>query len=743
MSYQVLARKWRPQNFHQLVGQQHVKQALVNALDQNRLHHAYLFTGTRGVGKTTIARIFAKSLNCESGITSQPCGSCNACVDIEQGRFIDLIEIDAASRTKVEDTREILDNVQYAPTRGRYKVYLIDEVHMLSKHSFNALLKTLEEPPEHVKFLLATTDPQKLPVTILSRCLQFNLAALSENEIETQLTHILQQEQLGFEPEALKQLAQSAKGSMRDALSLTDQAIAQTNGNISHQATKQMLGLMDITWAQSLLIAAMASDGDSLLELSAKLGLQNGNYGAVLDDLIKLCHLILVSKLVPSAAQLSDQYADFISELANEADTREIQVYYQLLLNGKKDLMLAPTEQLGFEMVMLKLLAFEPAQMQTQAPAQQKQSAQTQPQAQQATPSARVSLKEQLKKQKEALDNKQVTQPQPEPVQSVVEKPAPLATATEVTAPQVQTAPVQSQEQHSQEQPSQEQLEQQVNQQMDDVLAQAEQLTSQSPAPEMFEQQQQQQQMPEQVVNEQPPVEESPQPSFEQNFNNEAEAIAKILARRNVSGSGSLIQPDGSETSIKKTEPQQRGEHFAKPKQSPLEKYRGETQHVAPELIEQLTPEPKQEEAPAPEPQVIEGFESPISQERFAHQQDDWANKIETMGLGGRVRQFALHSIYQQNGAEVSLLVDSEQRHLDSPMLREQLQQALSNLLNTHVELIINFNDMVEQTPFRIQQKIDAFRHQQAVHTIKNDPIITQLMTHFDAELDEGTIKAL
>ena len=207
MSYQVLARKWRPQ------------QALVNALDQKRLHHAYLFTGTRGVGKTTIARIFAKSLNCELGITSQPCGSCNACVDIEQGRFIDLIEIDAASRTKVEDTREILDNVQYAPTRGRYKVYLIDEVHMLSKHSFNALLKTLEEPPEHVKFLLATTDPQKLPVTILSRCLQFNLAALSEHEIDTQLTHILNQEQLAFEPEALKQLAQSAKGSMREALS--------------------------------------------------------------------------------------------------------------------------------------------------------------------------------------------------------------------------------------------------------------------------------------------------------------------------------------------------------------------------------------------------------------------------------------------------------------------------------------------------------------------------------------------
>ena len=345
MSYQVLARKWRPQNFHQLVGQLHVKQALVNALDQDRLHHAYLFTGTRGVGKTTIARIFAKSLNCELGITSQPCGQCASCVDIEQGRFIDLIEIDAASRTKVEDTREILDIVQYAPSRGRYKVYLIDEVHMLSKHSFNALLKTLEEPPEHVKFLLATTDPQKLPITILSRCLQFNLSALSENEIEQQLSHILQKEQLNYEQPALKQLAQSAKGSMRDALSLTDQAIAQTKGEITELAVKEMLGLMDILWAQNLLTAVMAKDGDSLLELSANLGLQNGNYGAVLDDLIKLCHLVLMSQLVPNAAQLSEQYVDFIRVLAEQAETREIQVYYQLLLNGKKDLLLAPTEQ--------------------------------------------------------------------------------------------------------------------------------------------------------------------------------------------------------------------------------------------------------------------------------------------------------------------------------------------------------------------------------------------------------------
>ncbi len=390
MSYQVLARKWRPQTFHELVGQSHVKQALVNALTQNRLHHAYLFTGTRGVGKTTIARIFAKSLNCDKGISAEPCGQCSSCTDIEAGRYIDLLEIDAASRTKVEDTREILDNVQYAPTRGRYKVYLIDEVHMLSKHSFNALLKTLEEPPEHVKFLLATTDPQKLPVTILSRCLQFNLNALSQSEIHDQLAHVLNQEQLSFDDKSLSILAKAADGSMRDALSLTDQAIAQTNGNINHQAVQTMLGLMDTHYSQTMLAAVLCQDGDALLAEVKAVVSRNPNFVALLDDLIALTHLIQLVQLVPSAAALDETNRDFIEQVAQTTDAQQMQVYYQLLLNGKKDLQWAPDAKLGFEMIMLRLLAFQPTQFaQSQTPTNSQQ---------QVKPSGAGALRDILKK---------------------------------------------------------------------------------------------------------------------------------------------------------------------------------------------------------------------------------------------------------------------------------------------------------------------------------------------------------
>lgn len=362
MSYQVLARKWRPSKFAELVGQQHVKSALVNGLSQQRLHHAYLFTGTRGVGKTTIARIFAKSLNCETGVSAEPCGQCTTCVDVDQGRFVDLIEIDAASRTKVGDTREILDNVQYAPTKGRYKVYLIDEVHMLSRHSFNALLKTLEEPPEHVKFLLATTDPQKLPVTILSRCLQFNLQALTQQQIAEQLTHILQSEQITFASEAVELLAKYAKGSMRDGLSLTDQAIAQSGQNIQLDAVQQMLGTVDVSWSQNILGAILKSDADKLVAELQRLALQNPDLEKVLDDLLTVCHQVAMTQVLPSAAKLNDRSAEFIQAVAKQIPAEQIQVYYQLLLQGKKDIRLAPDMLSGFEMVCLRLLAFNPVE---------------------------------------------------------------------------------------------------------------------------------------------------------------------------------------------------------------------------------------------------------------------------------------------------------------------------------------------------------------------------------------------
>ncbi len=361
MSYQVLARKWRPQNFAQLVGQDHVKAALINALTQNRLHHAYLFTGTRGVGKTTIARIFAKSLNCEKGVTATPCGVCSACVEIDKGYFVDLLEIDAASRTKVEDTRDLLDNVQYAPSRGRYKVYLIDEVHMLSKHSFNALLKTLEEPPPHVKFLLATTDPQKLPITVLSRCLQFSLKALSQSQIKQHLAYILGQEHIQAEDEALALLARAAKGSLRDSLSLTDQAIAQTNGQIALGPVREMLGLLEQSWAELLLQDVLNRDLAAMQQHLLQLIAQHSQYQSVLDDMLALLHLAALCQFQLNAAELALTESAFVRAVAKTHSAEMIQLHYQLLLSGKKDLAYAPDQRIGLEMALLRAIAFVPA----------------------------------------------------------------------------------------------------------------------------------------------------------------------------------------------------------------------------------------------------------------------------------------------------------------------------------------------------------------------------------------------
>ena len=360
MSYQVLARKWRPNRFGELVGQEHVVTAISNALDNNRLHHAYLFTGTRGVGKTTIARIFSKSLNCEQGLSAKPCGQCSTCKEIENGNFIDLLEIDAASRTKVEDTRELLDNVQYKPSRGRYKVYLIDEVHMLSKHSFNALLKTLEEPPPHVKFLLATTDPQKLPVTILSRCLQFNLKALSRTQISQQLDFVLGEEGIEFDKEALSQLARAAQGSMRDALSLTDQAIAQGNGVVGLQIVTDMLGLMDKNQVLKLVHAVVQKDSAKVMQQVELMSIQAPDYALVLAEIMSLFHQIALTQFVPDACKLETISARAIFQLAKSVPPEQVQLLYQIALTGKKDLPHAADARTGLEMTLLRMLAFCP-----------------------------------------------------------------------------------------------------------------------------------------------------------------------------------------------------------------------------------------------------------------------------------------------------------------------------------------------------------------------------------------------
>lgn len=361
MSYQVLARKWRPSQFSEVVGQQHVLKPLEHALDKQRLHHAYLFTGTRGVGKTTIARILAKALNCEQGITAVPCGTCSACVEIDQGRFVDLLEIDAASRTKVEDTRELLDNVQYRPTRGRYKVYLIDEVHMLSRHSFNALLKTLEEPPEHVKFLLATTDPQKLPVTILSRCLQFNLKALSNDDITEQLSFVLRQEQVSADADALPLIARSAKGSMRDALSLTDQAIAQGDGSVELSSVRHMLGNVPVADVAALLTCVLNGDAEAVMQRVDGMVSMVPDLSSVLIELQSLLHQLALVQQVPAAANAFED-PEALTSILRRMPAELIQVFYRIVLEGRREQAFAVDARSGLEMTLLRLLSFRPGE---------------------------------------------------------------------------------------------------------------------------------------------------------------------------------------------------------------------------------------------------------------------------------------------------------------------------------------------------------------------------------------------
>ena len=360
MSYQVLARKWRPRNFNEMVGQQHVVRALCNGLESGRLHHAYLFTGTRGVGKTTLARILAKSLNCEGGVTATPCGACSACREIDEGRFIDLLEVDAASRTKVDQTRELLENVPYAPVRGRYKVYLIDEVHMFSAGSFNALLKTLEEPPPHIKFLLATTDPQKMPVTVLSRCLQFNLKRLPPEQIKEQLQHILEQENLSYELSALTLLAHGADGSMRDALSLLDQAIALGGGEVIEQDVRAMLGILPQEQVYNLLSALADQNASHIMEQINTLGELTPDYPKLLQDLLAMLHRVALAQVVPATLDADMDDKNQLVHLAESLTPEDVQLYYQIGLIGQRDLLLAPDLKTGFEMILLRMITFKP-----------------------------------------------------------------------------------------------------------------------------------------------------------------------------------------------------------------------------------------------------------------------------------------------------------------------------------------------------------------------------------------------
>ncbi|WP_290539009.1 DNA polymerase III subunit gamma/tau [Alcanivorax sp.] len=429
MSYQVLARKYRPRTFDELVGQEHVSRALMHALDQDRLHHAYLFTGTRGVGKTTIARILSRCLNCEQGVSARPCGVCPTCVEIGEGRFVDLIEVDAASRTKVEDTRELLDNVQYAPTRGRYKVYLIDEVHMLSAHSFNALLKTLEEPPPHVKFLLATTDPQKLPVTVLSRCLQFSLKALPAEQIAGHLQALLDKEMIRYEAPALLALGKAAQGSMRDALSLTDQAIAFGSEQLSSEAVNAMLGTVDRNHVLTLLVALAEQEPGGVLQALASVSEHCPGELALLDELISQLHQLAVCQAVPGS------HDETITQLAAALSAEQVQLYYDVAVRGRRDLQDAPDSRAALEMLLLRMVLFTPKGV---LPSRGEHAGAKKPEA--ATPSAQAGGKPDLRAllDRPAAAPAPPTPPTSQPAASPVVESVPQGGATSAALAQVE-----------------------------------------------------------------------------------------------------------------------------------------------------------------------------------------------------------------------------------------------------------------------------------------------------------------
>ncbi len=727
MSYQVLARKWRPKNFEELMGQEHVVTVLANALSQKRLHHAYLFTGTRGVGKTTIARIFAKSLNCEIGITDKPCGECDACIDIDQGRFVDLLEIDAASKTKVDDTREILDNVQYAPSRGRFKVYLIDEVHMLSRHSFNALLKTLEEPPEHVKFILATTDPQKLPITVLSRCLQFHLKALTVKQIEDKLSEILSEEQVSHEQGCLTLLAKAARGSMRDSLSLTDQAIAQGQGNISLTNIQQMLGGIDQNWVYQLVIALLKQDSQSLMALSQDIASYAPSYSRLFAELIQLFHQIALMQIVEQHFDLPADLLVLLKKFSKSMSAEDVQLYYQISLNGRKDLPYAFDEQAAFDMTLLRLLAFKPMQ------------------------------KSQLASGTVANDNKQtndvnfdeanfdelnlakntetsassVTTEQPV-VDVILESIAPHVTENKIEAevePLVAAAieaPVVADNEQEAE----------LNRQMLAIEQQATDLKSSEA--NQFRQVPERQVTPLAVT---PAKQESPLAS------NQKQQIIPPLVSNEQAGPLSINSPVGSVLATrnmlrsrkKELEKQAKKPHDAALRQpnkaqssKNSESTSGEPQ-VAP--VESLVM--------APEPEVAFHQDS-IDPAKItkANQVDKWAHMIDSMQLTARIRQLAIHATISEESTDDNLILKLDQatRHLSTEIAHQQLQSSICEFLSRKITVTL---DIVEETvadPYQIQGQINDKRLEYAKHLLKEDTVVIALQDTFQASLNEESI---
>jgi DNA polymerase-3 subunit gamma/tau len=680
MSYQVLARKWRPSQFAEVVGQQHVLKPLEHALDKQRLHHAYLFTGTRGVGKTTIARILAKALNCEEGITATPCGKCSACLEIEQGRFVDLLEIDAASRTKVEDTRELLDNVQYRPTRGRYKVYLIDEVHMLSRHSFNALLKTLEEPPEHVKFLLATTDPQKLPVTILSRCLQFNLKALSNDDITQQLSYVLSQEQVQADSEALPLLARSARGSMRDALSLTDQAIAQGGGSVSIDSVRRMLGNVPVADIAALLESVLEGDAEAVMQRVDSMVSMVPDLSSVLVELQSLLHQLALVQQVPSAANVFEN-SDVLKPLLRRMPAELIQVFYRTVLEGRREQAYAIDARSGLEMTLLRLLCFRPAEKGDYNITEPDSSAVDMPESKLTAPAQEVT-------ETEAGSVAEVT-PQAGP------EPQPEAELSEPMQP--------SYSEH--EEPP----EFNYSEPDDDAG-----FYHNDAPPYHMEEAAKSEPVPEPTADQ--TAEPTPEPAAQS-----SSGVADLLRVRE-----QLAEKKNPDNSNKTLNSQTENS-------SP----------VALTVPAEAEPEAQPEHQPESKDELNEELPELNDDIREAAEVDKWSAMIAGMDISGLARQVLLNSELQKLGDDDWLiLVAEEQKSLLNESTSQAVRESLAGLLGATARVDFKVGVPSQPTPLMVQQHINEYRHQRACEILHGDAGVQDLQQRFQAQIDESSIQA-
>ena len=677
MSYQVLARKWRPRNFAEVVGQQHVLKPLFNALQTGRLHHAWLLTGTRGVGKTTIARILAKSLNCEQGITAEPCGQCGACTAIDQGRFVDLLEIDAASRTKVEDTRELLDNVQYAPTQGRFKVYLIDEVHMLSRHSFNALLKTLEEPPEHVKFLLATTDPQKLPITVLSRCLQFNLKALSRDEIAQHLMQVLGAENISFEEPAIQALARAAQGSMRDALSLTDQAIAQGDHAVTVHGVQQMLGSVPSYQLISLMQNVLSGDAETMLQTLEQVAGQVPDLSGLLPELQNLIHQMALYKAVPETAHATG-LEPAGQHLAQQLPAELLQVFYDILVQGRRDLNYASDVRSGVEMTLLRLMAFRPEYLEVvEAPPEmvtkvKPVTAKTPPPSALSTP---------------LPESQPESEPQPEA--NVAEPEFESASGYEsYDEPEDKFEPVyQAAPDEAPESDSQPELQQSVTEQ---------------PAPEQAEQ--------------------SPQHDLQ-----------ALLATRSA-----LAQKKNREVNTPTEDTKQPAIPAEKPAETqPVNELPEQTEAATSEPAAQAQESSEEANTPVELPEIDAQITD--STQRAA-EIDRWSAMIDGLDLHGLTRQLARNSVLQKEHDQYVLMVRKNWAYLLNDGAVITIKEAMAEQFDMVLRDIL-VGDAEAATPVEIQQRINNHRMNVAQHTLAQDPIAQQLENEFGAQLKADSVK--